>query len=109
MWFPYSSRRRIATRGERFGDASLNISFRNVSVVPFNLRIQSINFSMKQLIQTSIGIPAGLLGGYLVEIPFLGRKRVLVIFVGEYFAMSFVLILFNHHLPCSSQRHCPPG
>jgi len=58
MFLPYI----IATRGAQFGDSSLDASYRN------------------QLIQTSIGIPASLFGGYLVELPFLGRKRVSVIF-----------------------------
>ncbi|KIM38934.1 hypothetical protein M413DRAFT_29849 [Hebeloma cylindrosporum] len=73
MFLPYI----IASRGAEFGDPSLNITYRN------------------QLIQTAIGIPASLLGGYLVEIPFLGRKRVLVIFTGEYFhdALSGVALL----------------
>jgi len=52
----------IATRGAEFGDSSLDNTYRN------------------QLIQTSISIPAALFGGYLVELPFLGRKRVSVIF-----------------------------
>jgi len=51
----------IATRGAQFGDASLATSYRN------------------QLIQSVANIIGGPLAGYLVEIPFLGRKRVLAI------------------------------
>jgi len=57
----------------------------------------------------AVGVPASLLGGYLVEIPFLGRKRVLVIFTGKYFLILLVLMLFNHLSLCSTQWHCPSG
>ncbi|KAG7086528.1 MFS sugar transporter [Marasmius oreades] len=46
----------LATRGAKFGDGSLYITYRN------------------QVILSVIGVPGALLAGYMVELPFLGRR-----------------------------------
>ena len=62
--------------------SSLDISYRNVSVVPFKFQGYIVN--LNKIIQMLIAVPASIFVGYQVELPFLGRKRVLVIFIGEY-------------------------
>ncbi|KII86743.1 hypothetical protein PLICRDRAFT_267090 [Plicaturopsis crispa FD-325 SS-3] len=51
----------LATRGAEFGDGSVYITYRN------------------QVILSVIGIPGALLAGWLVELPYLGRKGTLAI------------------------------
>ena len=51
----------LATRGADFGDGSVYITYRN------------------QVILSVIGVPGALLGGWAVEVPFLGRKGILSI------------------------------
>jgi len=77
MFLPYI----ITTRGAQFGDSSLDITYRNT------------------IIYTAISIPAPFLGGYLVELPFLGRKRVLVIFI----AVTGVFLLASTTAKTSNQ------
>ncbi|KAH7100322.1 MFS general substrate transporter [Auriculariales sp. MPI-PUGE-AT-0066] len=52
----------LQTRGADFGDGSVYITYRN------------------QVILSVIGVPGALLGGWFVEIPFLGRRGTLSIF-----------------------------
>ncbi|KAF8443664.1 MFS general substrate transporter [Boletus edulis BED1] len=52
----------LQTRGADFGDSSVYITYRN------------------QIILSVIGVPGALLAGYLVELPFLGRRGTLSIF-----------------------------
>ncbi|KAF9055582.1 MFS general substrate transporter [Panaeolus papilionaceus] len=52
----------LATRGATFGDGSMNTTYRN------------------QVILSVISIPASLLAGYMVSLPFLGRRGTLAIF-----------------------------
>ncbi|KAF5348501.1 hypothetical protein D9756_009643 [Leucocoprinus leucothites] len=51
----------LATRGADFGDGSIYITYRN------------------QAILSVIGVPGALIAGYLVEVPFLGRRGTLAI------------------------------
>ncbi|KAI0769081.1 sugar transporter [Trametes elegans] len=51
----------LATRGAHFGDGSVYITYRN------------------QVILSVIGVPGALLAGYMVEVPYLGRKGTLAI------------------------------
>ncbi|KAI0357552.1 MFS general substrate transporter [Trametes cingulata] len=51
----------LATRGAHFGDGSVYITYRN------------------QVILSVIGVPGALLAGWMVELPFLGRKGTLAI------------------------------
>ncbi|THH31336.1 hypothetical protein EUX98_g2842 [Antrodiella citrinella] len=51
----------LQTRGADFGDGSLNTTYRN------------------QVILSVIGVPGALLAGWLVEVPYLGRKGTLAI------------------------------
>ncbi|KAI0647860.1 MFS general substrate transporter [Trametes meyenii] len=51
----------LATRGADFGDGSVYITYRN------------------QVILSVIGVPGALLAGYMVELPYLGRKGTLAI------------------------------
>ncbi|CAL1712146.1 unnamed protein product [Somion occarium] len=51
----------LQTRGADFGDGSLNLTYRN------------------QVILSVIGVPGALLAGWLVELPYLGRKGTLAI------------------------------
>jgi hypothetical protein len=55
----------LATRGADFGDGSVYITYRN------------------QAILSVIGVPGALLGGWAVEVPFLGRRGTLSITTGE--------------------------
>ncbi|PPR01165.1 hypothetical protein CVT24_006130 [Panaeolus cyanescens] len=52
----------LATRGAKFGDGSVYITYRN------------------QVILSSIGVPASLLAGYMVSLPLLGRRGTLSLF-----------------------------
>ncbi|KAF9055581.1 MFS general substrate transporter [Panaeolus papilionaceus] len=52
----------LATRGAEFGDGSVYITYRN------------------QAILSTIGVPAALLAGYTVSLPYLGRRGTLSIF-----------------------------
>ncbi|KAI0712387.1 MFS general substrate transporter [Earliella scabrosa] len=51
----------LASRGTDFGDGSLNVTYRN------------------QVILSVIGVPGALLAGWMVELPYLGRKGTLAI------------------------------
>ncbi|KAI0632310.1 MFS general substrate transporter [Trametes polyzona] len=51
----------LATRGARFGDSSVYITYRN------------------QVILSVIGVPGALLAGWMVELPYMGRKGTLAI------------------------------
>jgi hypothetical protein len=55
----------LETRGADFGDGSVYITYRN------------------QVILSVIGVPGALLGGWAVEVPFLGRRGTLSITTGE--------------------------
>ncbi|KAJ7224512.1 MFS general substrate transporter [Mycena pura] len=54
----------LANRGAQFGDASLNITYRN------------------QVILSVIGVPGAFLAGWAVELPYIGRKGTLAISSG---------------------------
>ncbi|TFK32940.1 MFS general substrate transporter [Crucibulum laeve] len=54
----------LASRGAKFGDATLNITYRN------------------QVILSLIGVPAAFLAGWAVEVPVIGRKGTLAISSG---------------------------
>ncbi|KAH9949810.1 MFS general substrate transporter [Amylocystis lapponica] len=55
----------LATRGADFGDGSVYITYRN------------------QVILSVIGVPGALLAGWMVEIPYIGRKGTLAISTGK--------------------------
>ncbi|KAJ8462549.1 hypothetical protein ONZ51_g10841 [Trametes cubensis] len=73
----------LATRGADFGDGSVYITYRNVR--PFSLRLNIANSrltgmsELQQVILSVIGVPGALLAGWMVEMPYLGRKGTLAI------------------------------
>ena len=74
---------RLNTRGVAFGDGSLYITYRNVRIdhlVPFRLSFAPL----QQVILSVVGVPAALLAGWAVEVPYIGRKGTLAISSGKY-------------------------
>jgi hypothetical protein len=67
----------LATRGADFGDGSLYITYRNVSLI--NYRLFCVLNQRQQVILSVIGVPGALLAGYMVELPYIGRRGTLSI------------------------------
>ena len=71
----------LATRGADFGDGSVYITYRNVSA-PCRTRLlpQALNaMRIQQVILSVIGVPGALLAGWMVELPYIGRKGTLAL------------------------------
>ncbi|KAI0335699.1 sugar transporter [Cubamyces sp. BRFM 1775] len=75
----------LATRGADFGDGSVYITYRNVRPIftPHALAFWTNQHTpirpFQQVILSVIGVPGALLAGWMVEMPYLGRKGTLAI------------------------------
>jgi len=104
----------LTTRGVAFGDGSLYITYRNVRIghlPPFRLSF----LPLQQVILSAVGIPAALLAGWAVEVPYIGRKGTLAISSGKYPIVKHALhysiasLQMQGSLVCFSSRALPPG
>ena len=68
----------LETRGNAFGDGSLHITYRNVGFIDYIL-ILTVHRATQTFILSVIGVPGALLAGWMVELPYLGRKGTLAI------------------------------
>ncbi|KAG5643720.1 hypothetical protein DXG03_009709 [Asterophora parasitica] len=70
----------LATRGADFGDGSLYTTYRNVTTFSSpDIMSSDEHRYPQQVILSVIGVPGALIAGYLVEIPYLGRRGTLSI------------------------------
>ena len=106
---------RLASRGAEFGDSSLYITYRNVRIHEYDVDVYSHTSCPQLVILSVFGIPAALLAGWAVEIPYIGRRGSLAISSGE--SLSSFMHLHNsttsRGIKRSLARFCtgapPPG
>lgn len=79
----------LATRGADFGDGSVYIT----CTCPYNtycIKFTNIRTDRNQVILSVIGVPGALLAGWMVELPYLGRRGTLAISTGWFIHIIFV-------------------
>lgn len=73
----------LDSRGADFGDGSVYITYRNVGPLSSFPDTSLIGLPFQQVILSVIGVPGALLAGWLVELPYLGRRGTLAIATGK--------------------------